>query len=63
MWARSLPWAAVLTYNWEPRRRMRRSSSTVSTGLPLSGEPGDSSFCMSSEGCGTRNEGRREPGS
>lgn len=49
------------TYNCEPRRRIRRSSSTVRTGLPLSGL-GLSSFCISSDGCGTRYDGLRDPG-
>lgn len=53
----------MTTYSCEPRRRILRSSSTVSTGLPLSGDPGESSFWMSSEGCGTRKEGLLEPGS
>lgn len=51
----------VVTYNCEPLLRMRLSSSTVNTGLPLSGL-GDSSLLISSGGCGTRNDGLREPG-
>lgn len=40
---------------------MRRSSSTVSTGLLILSGLGELSFCGESSGGGTRNDGRREP--